>query len=177
MLSGANVTLRAIEETDLDQIAAWRGDPAVYQGLIEQAPLSRSRQHRWYEGIAAQEKERTAFWFVICSRDGQPIGVISLTCIDWRCSHAEFGLYIGEALFRGKGLGREALSLLLTFAFHHLGLHRIYCRVLEGNQPALALYRRLDFQEEGRMREHVFLNGRHSDLLLMGLLAREFKPS
>ncbi|WP_231333359.1 GNAT family N-acetyltransferase [Actinomadura graeca] len=36
------------------------------------------------------------------------------------------------------------------------------------NEPSIALHRKLGFAEEGRLRDHEFLDGRHQDLVLEG---------
>lgn len=44
---------------------------------------------------------------------------------------------------------------------------------LTNNDASLALFRRLGFVEEGRLREHEFFAGAHHDLVLLGRTAAE----
>ena len=74
---------------------------------------------------------------------------LGLRGINWRSRHAEYWIYLGDRLARGKGLAEEASRLLLRFAFGTLGLHRVFLQVNVTNQSAISLYRRLGFVEEG----------------------------
>ena len=56
-----------------------------------------------------------------------------------------------------------------------LRLHRITTFVHSGNQASLNMVRRLGFREEGRMRESCFFEGSYHDVLVVGLLAREWE--
>jgi RimJ/RimL family protein N-acetyltransferase len=69
------------------------------------------------------------------------------------------------------------MRLLLRHGFETLNLNRVHLRVYEDNARALAVYRRLGFQEEGRLRQDRFLEGRYWDTLLMGLLRQEWLDS
>ena len=48
-----------------------------------------------------------------------------MTDIDRRHRSAEFGVLIGEAIWRGKGYGAETASPMLDIGFTALGLHSI----------------------------------------------------
>jgi RimJ/RimL family protein N-acetyltransferase len=72
-------------------------------------------------------------------------------------------------------LGTDLLQTALAACFDGWGVHRVGVRVEDGNVRALALYRRLGFQDEGRLRQAAFRDGRHADILLFGLLAPEWK--
>ena len=69
------------------------------------------------------------------------------------------------------------LTLILRFAFGTLGLHRVFLQVNVTNQPAISLYRRLGFVEEGTLRAAAFLDGRFVDRLLLSMLSHEFRQS
>lgn len=43
--------------------------------------------------------------------------------------------------FWGKGYGREALTLLLNYAFLEMNLHRVYLRVFSFNKKAIRYMR------------------------------------
>ena len=69
----------------------------------------------------------------------------------------------------------EALRLMLRFAFHELNLHRLQLTVFAYNEAAIRLYERLGFQREGAFREYLLRDGKRYDMLLYGLLAREWE--
>ena len=74
----------------------------------------------------------------------------------------------------GRGLGTEAIRLVLRHAFGTLGMHRVDLKVLDFNARAIAAYRACGFVEEGRERESCWVDGRWHDDVIMGVLDREF---
>ncbi|MGW8375649.1 GNAT family protein [Streptomyces sp. ODS28] len=85
----------------------------------------------------------------------------------------EYGVTI-DAEQRRKGYAGGAVALLLRFMFAERRYHKCEARIFAHNEASLELHRRLGFTEEGRLRDHVFLAGRHHDLVMMGILAEEF---
>jgi RimJ/RimL family protein N-acetyltransferase len=51
--------------------------------------------------------------------------------------------------------------------------HKCEVEVYAFNDASLALFRKLGFIEEGRLREHEFFAGGHHDLVLLGRTAVE----
>ena len=79
--------------------------------------------------------------------------------IKWRNQTAEMAIGIGDPALRGQGYGREALDLLLGYAFHELGLYRVGLTVLDYNTAAIRAYERVGFVREGVQREAVWRAG------------------
>ncbi|MCZ7546462.1 MAG: GNAT family N-acetyltransferase [Anaerolineae bacterium] len=75
----------------------------------------------------------------------------------------------------GQGYGRAAIALALAFAFDELNLHRVQLTVFSYNTRAIALYEGLGFRREGVYREFLHRDGARHDMLLYGLLAREWR--
>jgi RimJ/RimL family protein N-acetyltransferase len=98
------------------------------------------------------------------------VGFVYLNNVDWFARNAEFGILIGERSRHGKGLAREALSLIADYAFESLNLHKLYLRVVAFNKRALRLYRAFGFVDEGVQRQQAYLRGRYYDVVLMGLI-------
>ncbi len=71
--------------------------------------------------------------------------------------------------WRGQGLGEALLAACIEKASAK-GLTRIELEVYADNAPAIALYRKLGFVEEGLKRRARVLDGRVQDLLVMALL-------
>ena len=75
---------------------------------------------------------------------------------------------------RGKGIGREALSLLLRYAFDTLGLRRVELTVFAENSRARLCYLKAGFTEEGVARQKTWKNGKFHDIVSMAVLRDEW---
>ncbi len=56
-----------------------------------------------------------------------------------------------------------------------MNLHRVELAVLDFNEGALTCYRRCGFVEEGRLRQDRFVDGRYVDVIVMGVLRKEWE--
>jgi len=79
------------------------------------------------------------------------------------------------ATHRGQGLGSALLRATLAAAGAQ-GLTRIELIVRADNVAAIALYRRFDFELEGRLRGYLRLDGQEYDALQMARLDRRHAP-
>lgn len=105
------------------------------------------------------------------------IGNIRLHQINQTLRMAELGIMIGERKRWGKGYGTEACTLLLDYAFGRMNLNRVGIGVVNKNAAGVALWRKLGFVEEGRLREAFWLDGHPCVVIRMGLLQREWYES
>jgi RimJ/RimL family protein N-acetyltransferase len=114
--------------------------------------------------------------FAIREREGDRlVGSCQLLGLDARHRSAELQIRIGEPDARGRGLGTEAVALLLRHAFADLDLHRVSLHVFASNAAALATYERCGFVREGVLREAAMLDGRRDDVVVMGVLRRDWE--
>ncbi len=88
---------------------------------------------------------------------------------------AELYLTIGETRYWGRGLAREALTLLTDLGFSHLGLHRIHLTTASGNYRARRAYEAVGFQPEGVLRQSFYRGGLLEDVHVHSLLVTEWK--
>ena len=100
-------------------------------------------------------------------------GSISLHAIDWNNSQASIGYYLSEKM-QGKGITVRTVKAVINHAFYELGLNRIEIRCGKDNHKSKAIPRRLGFFEEGVIRDGEYLNGNFHDLIVYGLLSREW---
>lgn len=171
MIEGGRVRLRRMGPEDASDVVRMRRDPEVQAQLFSERPPTVDEHLRWLAEIGARGDRHE---FMIVDRaSGRSVGTIGLSHIDPRHRHAEYGVVIGDPGARGKGFASEASRLLLDYAFGALGLHRVYLHVLVGNEPALRLYRRVGFEPEGVLREHVWKGGGFRDVAVMAILAGE----
>jgi ribosomal-protein-serine acetyltransferase len=85
----------------------------------------------------------------------------------------EIGYWIASA-HEGRGLVTAACRALIDLAFGELGLHRVTIRVAPDNARSRAIPERLGFTQEGVMREAGRTSLGHNDLVVYGLLHREW---
>jgi ribosomal-protein-alanine N-acetyltransferase len=65
----------------------------------------------------------------------------------------------------------SAVSLIVSFAFQHLALHRVEAACLPHNEASIALLRRTGFQHEGLARGYLKIAGEWRDHLLFARLS------
>jgi ribosomal-protein-serine acetyltransferase len=100
-------------------------------------------------------------------------GSISLHGIDWSNSQASIGYYLAEKM-QGKGIASKAVKAVINHAFKDLSLNRIEIRCGKDNYKSQGIPERLGFYREGIIRDGEYLNGRFHDLIVYGLLSREW---
>lgn len=174
-LRGQHVRLTALTEEDLGTIAAWQEDTDLMRRLDAQpaVPKSPGQLRRW---LGEHQERADGYLFAIRHADGAGlVGYAELDGIAWTHGVAGLSIVIAPRELWGRGLGREALSLFIWFAFAELGLHRLQLTVFAENERAIRLYEGLGFQREGAFREFLHRDGHRQDMLLYGLLAREWR--
>jgi RimJ/RimL family protein N-acetyltransferase len=85
------------------------------------------------------------------------------------------GIGIGEREYWGKGYGKDAMRIMLRYAFMELNLHRVSLNVYEYNPRAIRSYEKAGFTVEGRQRQALNRDGRRWDMIYMGSLREEWK--
>jgi RimJ/RimL family protein N-acetyltransferase len=168
-LRGENVTLRTIEEEDLEFLRDTVNDPEVRQGLTTAFPFNAEQEREYFEArISNQEDVHLA----ICA-DGELTGTIGLHDFANQAGHCEIGLWLAPE-FHGRGYGTEASRVLTDYAFRELRMHRVQARVLASNEASARIWEKLGFEEEGVHRDEAFTDGEHVDMRYFGVLADEW---
>jgi RimJ/RimL family protein N-acetyltransferase len=174
MIEGKIVRIRALEQTDIDEIMKWVNDPEVIDNLLMRYPVSRCLEEKWLEKAYDTSDMRNKT-FALETKDGVYIGGIGLHKINWENRNAEVGIVIGKKEYWGKGYGTDAMLALLAFAFHHMNLHRVYLQVYEFNVRGIRSYEKCGFKKEGALRDDRFSRGKYHDTIIMGILKEEFE--
>lgn len=132
-------------------------------------------ERKWFTEIGKKTDDKVLA--IIAKKNNKTIGSIGLHKIDTTERRASLGIMIGDKNYWGRGYGREALVLMLDFAFTVLNLHSVYLGVFAFNKRGLRAYKAVGFTEYGRGREAHFWGGKYYDIIQMDILDREFKKS
>lgn len=174
MVSGKTCRLRPLAQTDFATTLVWHRTRDLRTSVLGYPlPVTQENAAEWYAKVLADQSQRAASFAVSPLESDEMLGLIRLSGIDWVVRSAEFSIVLGAAEARGRGIGREASALILRYGFDDLNLNRAYLRVAADNQPAIGLYRKLGFQQEGVCRQHAFVDGALVDVIMMGLLRAE----
>ena len=171
VLRGARVVLRPPVEGDVAARLRLGNDPDIirlYGGSRANVrPMTENDAKRWVQRLC----EHDYAWVI---ERGTLIGAIRLDRVDFTDRRASLAVGIDDKARLGLGLGREAIMLVLRYAFDELKLHRISVRVVAYNTRALRAYEKCGFVVEGREREAAFVDGTWHDDVMLGILDREY---
>jgi RimJ/RimL family protein N-acetyltransferase len=171
-LTGKLVRLRPFEPEDADTLWRWHNDPDVMRWLQEgyPEPLAAIRK-RWAER-PANCFQRTVFG-IETRAESRLIGVIVLRDATPEHGRAELDVYIGEKDCWNGGYGTDAMRVMCRYGFEFMRLHAIELSVVDENERARHVYRKVGFVEEGKLREAFRRDGKWHDVYVMSLLEGE----
>jgi RimJ/RimL family protein N-acetyltransferase len=177
MFKGERVALRSMNRDDLPRLCEFNNDVEVELAGGGDPPLPQSLarlEAEYDQKIASGGRDGAAF---AIEADGKFIGQCALFDFDAFNHTCQLGITIGDKAYWGKGYGREAVRLLLDYAFRLRNVRKVWLTVNGTNDRAIRSYRACGFVEEGRQRAQVWSNGAYIDLVYMGVLRDEWRPS
>lgn len=168
--------LRPYRRDDVDAILAWANDEQAtrYLGDLFTRPYTLKNAEDYLASVMAGGADKAAF-VIADGATGEYLGQIDLMGIDRHNRLATLGITISREENRGRGVGREAVSLLCRYGFHTLGLNRIQLTVYADNLRARRCYERCGFVTEGVQRQARWLDGRFTDAMMMALLKEDWE--
>ena len=163
LIEGKRLRLRRANITDLGYIMALQFAPENLKFIV---PFDED----YHRAIIDSDGSEKLDVIVEEIDTGIAAGYFMLRELDSPC--AEFThVIIGR---KGLGYGREALKLLLKWTFEMKKYHRVWIDCKEYNSIALHLYEVLGFIREGVLREYLLTNGVYENLIVLGMLDREY---
>jgi RimJ/RimL family protein N-acetyltransferase len=173
-LKGSRILLREPREQDVAERLALGRSPEIARMLgasMEHAhsPLAENVVMQNFEKVRQNEHA----WII--EYKSHFLGEIGLWDLKIRDRKARLAIGLYDPSKLGRGFGREAISLILTYGFRELHLNRIDLRVLAYNTRAIRCYKACGFEIEGIERESVCIDDVYHDDIIMGILASEFK--
>ena len=167
VLVGERVTLRPGTPDDVDTLHGILSQPSVAQWWGEPAPRE--------EIVANLLGEGDAFLLVIEVDRAVAGGIQYTEESDPMYRHAGIDIYL-SGRHQGRGLGTEAVALLVRFLIDQRGHHRLIIDPAAANQRAIRCYQSVGFRPVGIMRQYERgPDGVYHDGLLMDLLASDLE--
>ena len=175
-MRGKLIDLGPLDSNLLPTYQRWINDFETIGNLdLDLTPTTREQELEWFNHVS--QSEHDVDFTIYEKQTGKPLGNVGLHKIDFRDRKAEFGIFIGEIDYRGRGYGTEATRLVLSYAFTVLGLHNVMLIVYEFNMAAHHIYQKVGFCEIGRRRQSRLMKGKLWDTIYMDCLATDFSNS
>jgi RimJ/RimL family protein N-acetyltransferase len=167
VLPGPRVTLRPLDERDVDDQLRAVQDPEMLRLTGTHRTFTRTEIEAWCRSRAAAPHRYD--WAVVETDGGGWLGECALNEIDEDNQSAGFRIALDHRL--GQGLGTEATGLVLAFAFGELGLYRVELEVFDFNLRAQKSYAKSGFTVEGVKRGGLLWDGVRHDVIMMAALS------
>jgi [ribosomal protein S5]-alanine N-acetyltransferase len=161
----ALLTLRPWTRDDIDVLPGLANDRRIWANLRDRVPhpYTRADAEAWLQLCATKVDLHSTFAIEV---EGQAAGGIGLELFDdVHRKTAEIGYWLGTAYW-GRGLATEAVIAMTRHGFDRLGLERIQAQVFEWNEASMRVLAKAGYTFEGRLRRHVFKDGRLGDALM-----------
>lgn len=123
-------------------------------------------------GTRSQVRENQGFQVAIVT-DGNIAGVIGYVRVDWGNRSARIGYWLDEA-HQGRGTMTAAVRLLVDHALATWRLNRVEILVATENGRSRAIAERLDFCNEGTLRQFELVGDRYLDCISYSMLAADW---
>jgi len=158
LLSGNNILIRPVKETDRDKILSWRKvkDAPPFMGLLQVSPLLGPVNlffRPWLKN------------YIVEDNAGNMTGVIRLDVIN----RYKGSLGISMDFCGDAQNSAEALKLMSTYILNELGYSRVSINVLVFEKTNIAMLKKLGFAKEIVLKNHAYYNGLYHDVLVYAL--------
>jgi RimJ/RimL family protein N-acetyltransferase len=173
---GRLVRLAPPREEDAVAFSRWSENASYLRAL--DTDYARPRPVQAFEKSGTEQPDPNGMEFRLRTlADDRLIGFVALHSIEWNNQAGLLSIGIGEAEYRDKGYGTDALRLILRYAFDELNLYRVGLDVIADNARAIRAYEKVGFRREGAIRGAVARDGKRFDLILMGVLREEWQEA
>ena len=169
ILLGKNISLRALEPSDLDFLFSVENNESFWEISSTQTPYSKYILQKYIENAHQDIYEAKQYRFVICDTKNIPVGMIDL--FDFNPQHQRVGIgLLITSENQNNGYGAQALELVIDYAFTHLNVHQIFANITATNTKSISLFEKFNFKEVGIKKDWIYSNTTFKDEILYQLI-------
>jgi RimJ/RimL family protein N-acetyltransferase len=170
------LNLRPFDKADLEEVLSYYSLPDV-QRYLEWKARDNGEARTAFEALRKQTRlTRPGDILTLAvarKSDSKVLGHVSVKWTDATASQGELRFAIAPT-FRREGYGAEAVGAMITYAFDHHKLHRIFARTAGHNEASARLLKGLGMRLEAHYREHALFQGEWDEELHFAILDREW---
>jgi len=176
--SSGDYSIVSYREKDLMDIMKWRNEQINI--LRQKRPLTEKAQKNYFKDAILstfnQAEPPTMLFSFLKKR--RCIGYGGFVYIDWEAGRAEVSFLLDTGRAKdAKKYSRDFevfLTIMKQIAFIELKLNRLFTETYDTRPLHIAVLEQNGFAFEGRMREHVKINGKYADSLIHAILKENY---
>lgn len=166
---GQKIRFLPLEESDRDWYMALAMDPVMMQFVDDPRTLAEATED--FDSRAKSWSLDNENWYAMAVVDintQERLGDVAIKIVDKKALKAEVGFML-RAHAQGKGVGSEAMKLLVEHAFAAYGVNKLvaYCDVQ--NIGSWKVLEKCGFSREGFLKQNAFVQGKYVDDYVYGL--------
>lgn len=144
------IKLEPLQKEDFKKILLWNEGKSAefllqWSGPFYEYPLTEGQLEKYFDDYISKETDTLFVFKIINVETKEMLGTIELDVKDKINKIGRVARFlIGESC-RGKGIGKEALSEVVSFGFKKLNLNRITLGVYDFNTNAIYCYKKVGF--------------------------------
>ena len=158
-LTGEHIYLRALESDDIDFLYELENNIDIWEVSGTLTPYSKKVLQLYLDNAHRDIYEVKQLRLCICNKAHNRLGLIDVFDFDPKHLRAGIGIIVLNEKDRNKGVGEEALDLVINYTFSTLNLHQLYANILEGNLPSIHLFEKKGFCKVGVKKDWIIANG------------------
>ena len=125
------IDLVRVQKEHIEMIRVWRNDPKIRDFMFFKSEITAEMQRNWFNSVNNDQN----FYFMVCPTD-RPIGLISISSIDYDHNKAFAGLFIYDDNFLGTDIPVRSSLCLLDVFFTYTSVDTLYAKVRNSNLVA-----------------------------------------
>lgn len=173
MIEGKVINLRPMEESDMQCLQDMLNDSAVSGKVVGWSfPVSMTEQKEWFQKAIHDANNKR--FIVADKKTNAPLGMVTLSKIDWQNRSATHGIKLHPSCPKGQGIGTDAVMTLMKYAFEEVNLIRLDGSWMADNLASENLYLKCGWVIEGVKKQAVYRNGIYHDLKIVGITKEDY---
>ncbi|MBW8687293.1 GNAT family N-acetyltransferase [Chitinophaga rhizophila] len=164
-----HLELIQITEAHADDLLKLFGDQQVTRYYNLSPFECTNDSHKLIDHFRKRFEAGTAIrWGIRLNESNEIIGTAGFNNFT-RKHRANIGCELQHAYWN-RGITTEAMHAIISYGFHALDINRMEAEVMEGNEPSIHLLNKIGFKQEGTLRQWMYWNNKHYDMLMFSLL-------
>lgn len=168
-----DIGLRTVEEEDLPFLQRNWNDPDVRRLLRSPTPRNGKQAEESFEEWLSDDDSVNLLVSDESGDEPDPVGMVSLFRIDEQAGVGTLACWITPEA-HGEGHATVATEAMIAHAFEERRLHKVVGQAYAHNTASRRVLEKVGLREEGVLRDHKFVDGKHVDVHQYGLLESEW---